>query len=755
MNRIAPGLFFTFALAASAVAEPRIELPADSFMVGKPVPVTFSGLPGNSGDWVAISRADQADNQYVSYRYTSGVKEGNWELKAGPPGDYEVRIYLNWPAGGYNPVLRRSFKIVSMEEAAEAGLISKPEIQLPARNFSPGQPIEVTVTGLPGNPKDWVSIALVGSADNQYRDYDYSNGVNEGTWTYTIHTPGDYEIRVYLNWPAGGYNPVVRERISVGAEQRAASAENGSATQAPRSPTARSAPAAVPIGMSQRCTPQALGKSYETNVGRLECRANEKGMNCRRAGAEIDGCGLFIDLELRKDGKALVGQIFENGRTFESNFPLDTNCNLYQASWRDPSGRPGRFEAKTVPPGAARETSQSNCTIETLARDYALLDSEFKCRVNGSRFDCCASQGDQDPLGMFTQALGLDCTRFLGLRLEMDGDGSAMVGRMMTPKSYETVRIPLDEKCRLNGGMRAACGTPNSQAEPLNMIFDARRAPDRSSPEGQNEIGLYYLAMKRPVDALPHFSTAADAGIAEAQFQFAVLLENGAGDAEAVRNRNIDQDVDRATALYAAAARQGHAKAKQNLERREQQAASLEQLTENARRGDAAAQYQLSRLYALGKLVDFDVDRQFEWLAKAAENDHPAALRDYGVMHRLGFDGSDAALGLRYLERSAELGNEWAYLELGLIAFNEGDSEQAEQWLQKAEQSDNEVIARQARSTLDYLRGIIAEREFREWLKTPEGRRYLAELERQAEESRRQLRASAAHGDNLDAMAGL
>jgi len=755
MNRFAPSIFFTVLLTATAWAEPKIELPADSFLFSRPVPVTFSGLPGNSGDWVAISRADQADNQYVSYRYTSGATEGNWELKAGPPGDYEVRIYLNWPAGGYNPVLRRPFKVISMEEAADAGLISKPEIQLAARNFAPGQPIEVTVNGLPGNPKDWVSIALAGSADNQYRDYDYSNGVSQGTWTYTMHTPGDYEIRVYLNWPDGGYNPVVRERISVGAQGQAASAAPGSAASAPRSPASRAAPAAVPIGMSQRCTPQTLGKSYETSIGRLECRANEKGMHCRRAGDEIDGCGLFIELELRKDGKALVGQVFENGRVFESKFPLDTNCNLYQASWREPSGRPGRFEAKPVPSGAARDTSPSRCPIETLARDYALLESEFKCRVNGSRFDCCASQGDQNPLGMFTQALGIDCTRFLGLRLEMDADGSVMVGRMMTPKSYEAVRIPIDGKCRLNGGIRAACGTPNNEAEPLNMVFDPRRAPDRASPEGQNEIGLYYLATKRPVDALPHFSAAADAGIAEAQFQLAVLLENGAGDAEAARNRNIDQDVDRATALYAAAARQGHAEAKQNLERREQQAASLEQLTENARRGDAAAQYQLSRLYALGKLVDFDVDRQFEWLAKAAENDHPAALRDYGVMHRLGFDGSDAALGLRYLERSAELGNEWAYLELGLIAFNEGDSERTEQWLQKAEQSDNEVITRQARSTLDYLRGILAERAFREWLKTPEGRRYLAELARQAEEARRQLRASAEHGDNINSMVGL
>ena len=202
--------------SSTAGAGPKIELPADSFMTGYPVPVTVSGLPGNSQDWVAISKAGQADNKYVSYKYTSGVTEGTWQLKSGPPGDYEVRVYLNWPTGGYNPVLRRPITVLTAEAAADSGLVSKPEIQLAARTFAPGQPIEVTVTGLPGNSQDWVAISRAGAADNKYEDYDYTSGVNQGTWTYTMTQPGDYEIRVYLNWPTGGYNPVLREKISVG-----------------------------------------------------------------------------------------------------------------------------------------------------------------------------------------------------------------------------------------------------------------------------------------------------------------------------------------------------------------------------------------------------------------------------------------------------------------------------------------------------------------------------------------------------------
>ena len=172
-------------------------------------------LPGNSQDWIAISRAGQADNQYVSYRYLGGATEGTWSLKSGPPGDYEVRVYLNWPAGGYNPVLRQPIKVVSPEEGADAGLINKPKVRLASRTFAPGQPIEVRVTGFPGNSQDWVAIAKAGSPDSTYKDYDYTGGVNEGTWTYTMNEPGEYEIRIYLNWPTGGYNPLLREKISV------------------------------------------------------------------------------------------------------------------------------------------------------------------------------------------------------------------------------------------------------------------------------------------------------------------------------------------------------------------------------------------------------------------------------------------------------------------------------------------------------------------------------------------------------------
>ncbi|MDJ0927912.1 MAG: hypothetical protein QNJ73_09700 [Gammaproteobacteria bacterium] len=247
MKRL-PAVAVLFAVTSTAVhAEPQVELTGDTFAAGQTITVQVTGLPGNPQDWVALSQAGQADNQYVAYKYSNSVTEGTWEFTASTPGDYEVRVYLNWPDGGYNPVLRRPIKVVSTAAAVEAGLVGKPQVQLSARTFTPREPIEVTVTGFPGNAKDWVAIAKAGSADNSYVDYDYTNGVTEGTWTYNVSQPGDYEVRVYLNWPDGGYNPVVRVPITVGAAGAAPTAAPAQTTTAPVA-AAAPADAGVPFG---------------------------------------------------------------------------------------------------------------------------------------------------------------------------------------------------------------------------------------------------------------------------------------------------------------------------------------------------------------------------------------------------------------------------------------------------------------------------------------------------------------------------
>lgn len=89
--------------------------------------------------------------------------------------------------------------------------------------------------------------------------------------------------------------------------------------------------------------------------------------------------------------------------------------------------------------------------------------------------------------------------------------------------------------------------------------------------------------------------------------------------------------------------------------------------------GDAAAQYEMSRIYSDGTgehadsmsnwvndpaTPDPDAAESRDWLEQAAAADEPRALAELGMRLLWGRDGQqDEAKGRRYLERAAELGN--------------------------------------------------------------------------------------------------
>jgi TolB-like protein len=73
------------------------------------ITVNFSGLPGNRQDWITLVRASEGDSTYGEWFYTGGVKSGTYSFKPVSPGEYEIRVYLNWPDGGY--IVRKRIKI--------------------------------------------------------------------------------------------------------------------------------------------------------------------------------------------------------------------------------------------------------------------------------------------------------------------------------------------------------------------------------------------------------------------------------------------------------------------------------------------------------------------------------------------------------------------------------------------------------------------------------------------------------------------
>jgi TolB-like protein len=84
-------------------AEDAVKLTAAKtrFKTTEPIVINFSGLPGNDHDWITLVKADATDDTYGEWFYTDGEEAGSHSFAATAAGDYEVRVYFDWPAGGY------------------------------------------------------------------------------------------------------------------------------------------------------------------------------------------------------------------------------------------------------------------------------------------------------------------------------------------------------------------------------------------------------------------------------------------------------------------------------------------------------------------------------------------------------------------------------------------------------------------------------------------------------------------------------
>ncbi len=83
-------------------ANARITPDRKVYASSEPVRITFSGLPGNRNDWITLVKAEEPDNTNGQWFFTYGQRSGSHTFNPTEPGNYEIRLYFNWPGGGYN-----------------------------------------------------------------------------------------------------------------------------------------------------------------------------------------------------------------------------------------------------------------------------------------------------------------------------------------------------------------------------------------------------------------------------------------------------------------------------------------------------------------------------------------------------------------------------------------------------------------------------------------------------------------------------
>ena len=92
-------------------ANSKIFLSKEVFSASENVVVEYSGMPGYQHDWITLSEASKPDSEWGKWFYTQGHSAGQYTYSGLKPGAYEIRVYYNWPAGGYVVQKRVKFTV--------------------------------------------------------------------------------------------------------------------------------------------------------------------------------------------------------------------------------------------------------------------------------------------------------------------------------------------------------------------------------------------------------------------------------------------------------------------------------------------------------------------------------------------------------------------------------------------------------------------------------------------------------------------
>ena len=185
---------------ADAGNAPRIKLSSTTVQSGEKLNVDVSGLPGHARDWLTLVGADLPESTYGDWKWTNGNVEGSWTFVApATPGNYEIRVYYGEPAGDYTVDARAAVKVTAPSAAqgpeASAGSRSGLTLALSATSVTTGSEVEIRVSGLPGNPYDWITLVQADAKPGASEEFVYTNGVREGRFTLRApDEPGEYEL---------------------------------------------------------------------------------------------------------------------------------------------------------------------------------------------------------------------------------------------------------------------------------------------------------------------------------------------------------------------------------------------------------------------------------------------------------------------------------------------------------------------------------------------------------------------------------
>lgn len=313
-------------------AAPTVATDRATYAPGDTIVVRVGGLPGNAQDWVALVPEGAPEDSLGQWTYTDGVTEGEFRFRAPPAlGRYEVRVYFDFPDGGYTVHARAGLEVAAgavsepepapepvaeepeaepePEPLAEAAEPAPVELATDREVYQPGETIAVTAANLPGHAEDLLTLVGAGEPDDAYGDWAYTDGVVEGSFVFTAPEPGDYELRLL----PGGSIGVVAARVPVRVEAAPGQPEIAGADEPappeapdePEQPVLAEEPDVPAMPEVELVLDRELfepGQMIEAWVTGLPGAAGD-GLALVAAGAPDDARGLWVDAGSAADGR--------------------------------------------------------------------------------------------------------------------------------------------------------------------------------------------------------------------------------------------------------------------------------------------------------------------------------------------------------------------------------------------------------------------------------------------------------------------
>jgi hypothetical protein len=155
---------------------------------GKPIVVTYDGLPGDPTDWISLTPSEESDYNFVAWQYTDGSASGQVSFTANlPPGTYVARAY---PLDGYERAGQSAAFTVGLEGVS----VSTNQLR-----YRESDSIVVSFVGLTVEPTNWITVVPANSGPKEYGEFHYTNGDTSGQMTFAPLAAGEYEVRAFYN----------------------------------------------------------------------------------------------------------------------------------------------------------------------------------------------------------------------------------------------------------------------------------------------------------------------------------------------------------------------------------------------------------------------------------------------------------------------------------------------------------------------------------------------------------------------------